>query len=119
MKELCQRCKEDGEDRRTLWMACFYAMEELGLPFEKETIIEGGINDGHPNQKYNFYNLRVCKECRAQWMMAIKSWFDTVPFKHEVGSGIFIRHLGATVEVSEETFRFLNPGIEPTKFKTS
>lgn len=38
--ELCVRCGEHGEDRRTLLMSCFYAMEELGVPF-KEMKIEG------------------------------------------------------------------------------
>ena len=36
--EKCQRCGEDGEDRRTLWMACFYEMGELGIPLEQVAI---------------------------------------------------------------------------------
>ena len=40
MGELCVRCGEYGEDRRTLFHSCFYAMEELGVPFE-EMKIEG------------------------------------------------------------------------------
>jgi len=37
--EACQRCGEVGEDRRTLWMACFYAMNELKLPFDQVRIL--------------------------------------------------------------------------------
>lgn len=34
--EQCQRCKEYGEDRRTLWMACFYKMDERGdIPYQE------------------------------------------------------------------------------------
>lgn len=35
MSEKCDRCKSVGSDRRTLWMKCFYAMDELKVPFEK------------------------------------------------------------------------------------
>ena len=31
--EECVRCKEVDEDRRTLWMRCFYEMNELEVPF--------------------------------------------------------------------------------------
>ena len=33
--ELCVRCGEVGEDRRTLYHSCFYAMEETGVPYEQ------------------------------------------------------------------------------------
>jgi hypothetical protein len=92
--ETCQRCGEVGADRRTLWMSCFYAMEETGLPFEqfqvkgtqhdydgKETLPSLKIDvpkwkeKGTPFER-PFYTLRVCKGCRATWMMAIKQWFE-------------------------------------------
>jgi hypothetical protein len=38
--EICIRCGDVGEDRRTLFMSCFYAMEELGVPFN-EIKVEG------------------------------------------------------------------------------
>jgi hypothetical protein len=37
--ERCMRCGEEGEDRRTLWMACFYEMKELGIPFMEQFLI--------------------------------------------------------------------------------
>jgi hypothetical protein len=36
MSERYVRCGEEGEDRRTLRMACFYAMDELNVPFVSE-----------------------------------------------------------------------------------
>jgi len=64
-KELCQRCGASGYDRRTLWMACLYEMDELGLPF-----VHAQAGDGR-----RFYTLLVCKQCRGSWMGAIKQWF--------------------------------------------
>lgn len=96
--EECVRCKEVGEDRRTLLMRCFYEMGELGLPFEKVEIIED-------DTKHRFFTLRVCKTCRADWMEAIKDWFScpTGP-QPSCGSGIYVRRFGDTVEVTEEEF---------------
>lgn len=97
--EECVRCNEVDEDRRTLWMKCFYEMNELGLPFEKVEIIDD-------ETKHRFYTLRVCKACRADWMESIKDWFScpTGP-SPSCGSGIYVRRFGDTVEVTEEEFR--------------
>lgn len=92
MIETCVRCKEADEDRRTLWMACFYEMNELGLPFIREEI---------EKDKVRFYTLRVCKDCRADWLGAIKKWFHEIVPRGTCGSGIFIRENGANVEISE------------------
>lgn len=62
--EKCQRCGQKERDRRTLYMACFYQMGELRVPFK--SIDRDGTN---------FYTLRVCKACRSEWMGAIESWF--------------------------------------------
>lgn len=101
MSEKCMRCGEVGEDRRTLWMACFYEMEELGIPFEKAEkyhISESDLEPIKPSSflmhKYEtkgtvgvhplqFYTLRVCKVCRAEWMQAIKDWFTNKPNRQE------------------------------------
>lgn len=46
--ETCVRCGEIGEDRRTLWMACFYAMRELNVPFaEKSLYAAEGVRTVH------------------------------------------------------------------------
>ena len=98
--EQCQRCGRVGEDRRTLYMACFYAMHEFDVPFTQvqitgtvqrhthdETMTFGGVGRPHrfaryedvdpaaEPQKRGFYTLRVCKSCRAEWMQAIETWF--------------------------------------------
>ncbi len=36
--ETCARCGVVGADRRTIWMACFYAMNVLGVPFEQVSV---------------------------------------------------------------------------------
>jgi hypothetical protein len=97
MSEACQRCEEVEEDRRTLWMACFYEMGEMKIPFETETF---EMPDGKISR--SFYTLRVCKTCRADWMQAIKTWFSEKPKTKFVGSGIFIRELRKLVEISNE-----------------
>lgn len=114
MGEKCQRCEKVGEDRRTLWMACFYQMNELGLPFEE--IKMTGTGDGHELYDYPFYRLRVCKQCRADWLATIKHWFENIPEKPpSLGSGIYVRRLGATVEISEEEWYRENPAREPVR----
>ena len=96
--EQCQRCGKVGYDRRTLWMACFYAMEELEMPLEQVQItghlmpqmrskklaifnvtvpIFDEPDRSKPCNNWRFYRLRVCKRCRAEWMTAIADWFTT------------------------------------------
>jgi hypothetical protein len=132
MSELCARCGEEGEDRRTLWMACFYAMQELGIMFDRSiallpppsaelnvaeeptvldipngpsiTIGSGKVQTDALLTPMQFFTLRVCKDCRADWMQAIVSWFNSSQNKGP-GTGIFIRRNGANVEVTEEEFR--------------
>lgn len=132
--ETCVRCGEEGEDRRTLWMACFYAMNELGLPFE-ECAINGVYVEKIGEEKgaltgikfpvfaepkgsasnRQFFTLRVCKDCRASWMNAIQAWFTEPQKKESVGSGIFVRENGATVEISEEEWYRRNPNRDPVR----
>jgi hypothetical protein len=127
--EQCQRCKKWGEDRRTLWQACFYAMDEYDVPF-KQVQITGHLCEQNgtehlellnkeiptfaaPNNEekpydHRFFTLRVCKECRASWMRAIADWFQAKPSKPEsCGSGIFIRRDGINVEVTLEEWHQL------------
>lgn len=110
-KEVCQRCGDEDYDRRTLWMACLYAMDELGLPFEQVSLSDSG-------RPARFFTLRVCKDCRADWMAAIKLWFEEMPrIKTGCGSGIFVRENGALVELTEEEWYRRNPGRDPVRVK--
>jgi len=98
MTETCVRCKEQDEDRRTLWMACFYDMDEMKLPFEKEVLSYPGVTGN-----INFYTLRVCKSCRSSWMKSIKEWFHNADVPREsCGSGIFVREFGDNIEITEQ-----------------
>lgn len=78
--ELCARCKQYGSDRRTLWMGCLYAMEELSqVPFEKKEVELRPIDPTSDRtiRTMPFYTLRVCKLCRASWLNAISMWFSS------------------------------------------
>jgi len=103
MSEKCVRCGSVGEDRRTLWHACFYAMEELGLPFEQQVLFHADLKDLEKAQEpfkipntpivlhagtvtckgeltpQGFYTLRVCKRCRGEWLAALRNWFHAQP----------------------------------------
>lgn len=111
--EKCQRCSEVDEERRTLWMSCFYEMDELNIPFKHEDI--------RPPEYENdrrFYTLRTCKSCRGAWLAAIQSWFNNIKEpKESCGSGIFVREFGDTVEITEEEWQRLAPGIEPVRWR--
>ena len=98
--ERCERCGEVGYDRRTLRMACFYDMSELGIPFEEVPVYYGAAADMTPVrppvkspitglpvivspvrcsgelEQGHLYTLRVCKPCRATWIDAIQAWFS-------------------------------------------
>ncbi len=67
--EKCQRCNAIEDDLRNIWMACSYEMNELGLPFKEKYMKDS------ENNKYLFYILRVCKQCRGSWMAAQINWF--------------------------------------------
>lgn len=133
MSEKCQRCGEVGEDRRTLWMACFYEMSELSVPF-KLSAIKGVYQEkvgterleslgkevpvfetlpGEEEQQHRFYNLRVCKSCRADWMQAITDWFSSQPEKRQpTGTGVYGRKNGVAYELSEEEIKERWPDVE-------
>lgn len=146
MSNKCDRCGSIGKDRRNLWMACFYAMEELDIPF-KQCQIQGEClekvgeeelpsfkikvpvfaNPKGEYNKYDFYCLTVCKRCRAEWLEFIKDWFNSEPLGEDLdtdeqeekscGSGIFVRVNGATQEITREEWDRLHPGEEPIIYK--
>lgn len=120
MTERCVRCGEEGEDRRTLRMACFYAMDELDVPFVSERAhgtlhkrtgtlelsigLDVAAFSEEPTGELNtqMYSLRVCKDCRASWMSAIERWFHSEDKPRRVGTGIFVRENGVSVEITRE-----------------
>ncbi|HLX54273.1 MAG TPA: hypothetical protein VKR58_10045 [Aquella sp.] len=108
MNKICVRCKtgpvdkKEDDDRRILWMSCFYEMMELKIPFERELMYEtldprdAGID---------FYTLKVCKDCRSDWMRTIQYWWNHIPEKTSCGSGIYVRDFGANREITLEEYR--------------
>lgn len=123
----CQRCgNRPDPDLRTLWMACFYQMDELDVPFDPKAIFgQVRLKVGEENYKsefmrektfpvwgellgeerdHSFFTLKVCKDCRAEWMAAIEKWFNSFVPKESPGTGIYIRDKGASIEVTEEEF---------------
>lgn len=137
--EKCARCGEVDQDRRTLWMACFYSMEELHVPFEKIAIsgqvvtVVGekrmkGFEDfpvpvfsepdkDKPPDLYQLYTLRVCKGCRADWMGAIKGWYESVPdhfLTDDPDKNIPVRVGGRTVMMNREEFEQYRESKETT-----
>lgn len=110
-------------------MACFYAMDELKLPFKQYILFDADpatlvktkdpdiikLSDGKEIalgpakvrsdgelSPYGFFTLRVCKGCRSDWMHAIKKWFNESPSESRIGSGIFVRDYGTNREISED-----------------
>lgn len=102
MAEMCIRCKEIDEDRRTMWMACFYEMDELGLPFDQKH-----LELAYTDTKQQFYTMRVCKSCRADWMNAIKKWFHDIVPRESCGSGIYVMQAGVPIEITIEEWNKL------------
>jgi hypothetical protein len=81
-------------------MACFYAMNELAIPFEEigiygvvlkvtgrdprwgSPIFERTPFPSEVEEKAatrSLFTLRVCKGCRSEWMEAVKNWFRAPP----------------------------------------
>jgi hypothetical protein len=122
MKQKCARCGvEDDPDLRTLWMACMYAMDELNVPFEElglTTVDKAGqqcVTRSRP-----FYTLRVCKDCRADWMRTIEQWFNTSEEQGQTstGTGVFVRRNGTSVELTlaeVEEWKEQHDGQEPVR----
>ncbi len=103
MSDKCIRCGSVGQDRRTLWMACFYEMGELGIPFGREVLFDADVSTLEKSadpfmipgteiclQSGKFrcsgeltpmqlYTARCCKRCRAEWLAAIVAWFQSTP----------------------------------------
>lgn len=138
--DACQRCGAVGQDRRTLWMSCFYAMDELdGIPFQGvqwdgitrpqtgtapveflgrtfDAPLYGDPDSTLPHRMH-FYTLRVCKACRAAWMSAIEQWFlEGLVAAHtepDQAADIPIREHGATRMVTAAEYERLYPGWTP------
>lgn len=73
--ERCVRCGGVGQDRRTLVMSCGAAMIEPDDPTMPDIPFFRLYEPGQPKTTKAPYTLRVCKQCRADWIAAIGQWF--------------------------------------------
>ena len=128
--EICQRCGEIEEDRRTLYTACFYELDELGLPFTHKVLFHAKIEDLAPDEEphdftlkngdklrlspgtvrckstlipQKLYTLRICKHCRADWMQSMVQWFQAPVTRSEPDEWrcVPVRENGVTVYITE------------------
>lgn len=59
-ENICKLCLVEGEDKRTLWMSCFYELTEVVPEFES----------ADPRG----FNLRICKACRGALLGHLEAW---------------------------------------------
>jgi hypothetical protein len=129
----CARCGKVGEDRRTIFAACLYAMEETGIPFEQCRITgewhnHSGYKDvighrvatfedkGTPTQN-SFYTVLVCKDCRADFLDAMKQWFFAGPRAERADATIPVRINGTRRMMTPEEYEAMYPGRIPHTLK--
>lgn len=68
--DLCMCCHAYGEDKRSLWIDCFYAVDEV-IP---EAINISGVDPSPTNHQRGYY-LRICKSCRARFLGMMDTWW--------------------------------------------
>ena len=66
-QDLCMLCQAQGEDKRSLFISCFYAVNEV-IP---EAI---DLTECPDNVKDRGYYLRICKNCRGELLDMLGEW---------------------------------------------
>lgn len=104
---LCQLCHAFGEDKRSLFISCFYAVHE---------VLPEAIDLRETSRKENGYMLRICKACRGSFLDMLGKWREkqiylrSMPKDHDgnIEEGplqdIPVRVQGAIVMMSLEEF---------------
>lgn len=67
-EDACMLCDAYGADKRSLFIDCFYAVDEV-VP-EALNIHDVGLERGRG------YYLRICKSCRARLLGKLQEWRD-------------------------------------------
>ena len=70
--DLCMCCHAYGEDKRSLWVDCFYEVREV-VP---EAIEISGVEPEPKNHNRGYY-LRICKSCRGRFLTMMGEWWKT------------------------------------------
>lgn len=70
--DLCMCCHAYGEDKRSLWVDCFYEVREV-VP---EAIEINGV-EPKPERHQGGYYLRICKACRGRLLTMLGEWWRT------------------------------------------
>lgn len=68
--DLCMCCHAYGEDKRSLWVDCLYAVHEV-VP---EAIDLSGVEPEPKNHNHGYY-LRICKACRGRFLTMMGEWW--------------------------------------------
>jgi hypothetical protein len=110
-KDLCQLCHAHGPDKRSLFIECFYVIQEA-IP----EAIDLHLCGDHLKDKG--YYLRICKSCRAVLLMRLRQWRnDRVALREQAKSSdgyiddldgeaatIPVRIMGETIMMTPEQF---------------
>lgn len=107
--DLCMLCDAYGEDKRSLFISCFYEVSEV-IP---EAIDLFGVE----KFKGRGYYLRICKNCRGDLLNKLGEWRNEMIARREVpkdhdghneddepGQNIPIRINGRIIMMSEVQF---------------
>lgn len=99
--DLCQLCGAHGSDKRSLYLDCFYDIQEV-VP---EAIDLHGVE----NLRERGYYLRICKSCRGRFLFHLGQWrseclyMRNVPKDHDGDpevdrSGMYPVRVNGTIE---------------------
>jgi hypothetical protein len=107
-EDTCMLCNAQGPDMRSLFVSCFYSIEEV-LP---EAISMHDVPDA-PDPRA--YYLRICKTCRASFLSKLAEWWNERSEWRDIAKDsdgspeicygtIPVRINGAIVMMSEEQY---------------
>lgn len=105
--DLCMLCHAYGEDKRSLFIDCFYAVDE---------VVPEALDIAEVEGRQGYY-LRICKSCRAALLGRLREWRDErvarrdIPKDHDgededwdAEADIPVRINGAVVMLTREQF---------------
>ena len=64
--DVCMLCGAEGQDKRSLFMRCFYDLKEAVPEFLDLQLVKG--------MEINGYYLRICKACRGRLLANLRLW---------------------------------------------